>query len=250
MSFYSVHGYYDDDFIMESGTFENFQDAQDLCNLLNNSNTSNNIIYVIVESKTLDNYPIFNTYTNTYSERNYTNNTNTHIFFNEDFDLGDNQKLDFEMVNVDETLDDSLLVRKYDSLNNIKIKKYGVGYIFDCNKNDINDFVKNQKDIKIYFLKHIRKYFFRKSQMEKVLSFADFNVTDEILPFPKNLLASSKLCVDVDGKKIKCSKDYIYKNDYYFIGGWKSKNSNCWNFKHNAFNNFLNHNTLIVQNNQ
>ena len=41
------------DFILESGSFDTKNEAQDLCNILNNSNNSEHLNYVIVESKTL-----------------------------------------------------------------------------------------------------------------------------------------------------------------------------------------------------
>ena len=135
-------------------------------------------------------------------------------------------------------------------LLNINIKKFGIGYIFDCGKSDIKNFVEKHKDIKIHYLKHIKKYFFRQSQMKSVLATKnDFKITKERYPFPKNLLESNKLFIDIDKKLLICSKNYKYKNDYYLLGGFKNSKNNCWSFKAKAFDKFLNDNTLCVQNN-
>ena len=278
MSFYSVHGYYDDDFIMESGTFEEYNGAYDLCNLLNNSNNCNNITYVIVESKTLDNFPIYHEkiYSNLNSnnieniENNNENNIenkslNTHIYFNDDYDLVNHDTFDnYDMVDIDGLNFESFPRLpspppptcihppppcEYSQTNSIKIKKYGVGYIFDCDKKNIKNFVEQNQDIKIYYLKHIKKYFFRESQIGKVLNSNNFEVSDEKMQFPKNLLRSNKLSIDVDKKRLTYSNDYKYKNDYYFLGGFKNSKNNYWSFKSKAFDEFLNDNTLCVQNN-
>ena len=273
MSFYSVHGYYDDDFIMESGTFEDYNGASDLCNLLNNSNRCNNIMYVIVESKTLESFPIYHEriYSNLHeNENNYENNenennneskiVNTHIYFDDDYDLVNHDTFDnYDMVDIDGINFQSfprLTIpppppppSEYSQTNNVQIKKYGVGYIFDCDKNTIKKFVEEHDDIKIYYLKHIKKYFFRQSQMEKVLAACNFEVSEEKMLFPKNLLRSNKLSIDVDKKRLIYSYDYKYKNDYYFLGGFRNNKNNYWSFKSKAFDQFLNDNTLCVQNN-
>ena len=51
MSFFSVHGYYDEDFILESGTFDTKDEAQELCSFLNDSNNSPNVKYVVIGSQ-------------------------------------------------------------------------------------------------------------------------------------------------------------------------------------------------------
>jgi hypothetical protein len=266
MSFYSVHGYYDDDFIMESGTFEEYNGAYDLCNLLNNSNNCKNITYVIVESKTLDNFPVYhekiysNLNSNNIEKPNENKSLNTHIYFNDDYDLVNHDIFDnYDMIDINGINFESIPRLptppppsppcEYSQTNNIKIKKYGVGYIFDCDKKNIKHFVDQHEDIKIYYLKHIKKYFFRESQMGKVLNSNNFEVSEEKMLFPKNLLRSNKLSIDVDKKRLKYSNDYKYKNDYYFLGGFKNSKNNCWSFKSKAFDKFLNDNTLCVQNN-
>lgn len=247
MSFFSVHGYYDEDFILESGTFDTNNEAQELCSFLNDSNNSPNIKYVVIRSQEYSeqsntarsNIEQSNTELNDRTKGQTKPNTFTkqHIFFDDNYDLVTDYYLD-GTDSLDAHASSESETAQYDYLDSVVIKKYGVGYVFDCQKDIIETFVNNNLHIKIYYLEHIKRYFFRKSQMDKILEIYNFKASDVKIPFPSHLW-NITLSINRNDKTVTCNPDYGI-NDYYFLGGFKNASKpNTWNFKPNAFNKLL-----------
>ena len=272
MSFFSVHGYYNEDFILESGTFDTKNEAQELCNFLNKSNKSSVVKYIVIVSQVYTD--------NSNTDNSNTDNSNTdksnesyetkakakpaqHIFFDDSYDLvtdyylDRSESLDTNMSSHNDGLpssdndglpssdNDGLPSSdtdpEYDYLEQVVIKKYGVGYIFDCHKDIIESFVNQNSNLKIYYLEHAHRYFFRKSQLDTVLDAYAFQVSEYKIPFPWNLLSDGRLGINTKHKQITCLPSYDFVDDYYFLGGFKSSTeSNMWEFKPKAFKKLLN----------
>ena len=251
MSFFSVHGYYDDDFILESGSFDTKYEAQDLCDILNNSNNSEHLSYVIVESKTL---------TEPTPSVSISSPPATHIFF-DDYDLVTDYYLDNPPsleTELSESRDDNFsneteMDSSYYNLENIVIKRYGVGYVFEWDDNtdneELNDFIKENTHLDIHYLRHCDRYFFRKCVLEDVLEVYDFEVNEEKIPFQQKIFSkhwtAGKLTVDTNTKQIYCDDNYKYRHDYYFLGAF-SDGPNIWTFKPKAFKKFMKNYTLLI----
>ena len=251
MSFFSVHGYYNEDFILESGTFDTKNEAQELCNFLNKSNKSSVVKYIVIGSQV-------------YTDNSNTDNSNTdksnesyetkakakpaqHIFFDDSYDLvtdyylDRSESLEAQASSDNDGLPSSDTDPEYDYLEQVVIKKYGVGYIFDCHKDIIESFVNQNSNLKIYYLEHAHRYFFRKSQLDTVLDAYAFQVSEYKIPFPWNLLSDGRLGINTKHKQITCLPSYDFVDDYYFLGGFKSSTeSNMWEFKPKAFKKLLN----------